>query len=121
MGDIDWGAVLLDPLYAARGVPAILTVPSITGPLPVTALDNTAGIVIDQGRLTLQTIKPAASLRRRELTSLGVAQPSALIGGTIDLRPGTPDEATWRIESFIPKPNPTGETAGEVQLILVKP
>jgi hypothetical protein len=111
---------LLDPIYASLGVPATLTVLSITAPLSVTAIDDTAGVVIDQGKLGLQTIHPAASLRRRELTSLGVTQTSELIGGTISLRPGTADQADWRIESYASKPNPSGETAGEVQLILVK-
>src|SRR5579859_6295973 len=112
---IDFGATLLDPLYATLGVPATLTVLSITAPLSVTAIDDTAGVVIEQGKLGLQSIRPAASLRRRELTSLGVMAPADLIGGTLALRPGTEDEADWRIESYASKPNPSGETAGEVQ------
>jgi hypothetical protein len=56
----------------------------------------------------------------RELVSVGISTPKSLIGGTISLRPGTPDQADWRIESYQPKPSPTGEAAGELQLILVK-
>ena len=116
---IDFGTALIDPIYASLGVPATLTAPTVLSSMPVTAIDDTAGVVIEQGRLGLQSIKPAASVRRRELTSFSVT-PSQLIGGTITLRPGTDDEATWRIESHAAKPNPSGETAGEVQLILVK-
>lgn len=116
---IDFGAVLLDPLYATLGVAATLTVPSVTAAMPVTAIDGTSGVVIEQGKLGLQTIKPVASLRMRELTGLGLVA-SQLKNGTISLRPGSADQADWRIESYAIKPNPSGETAGEVQLILVK-
>jgi hypothetical protein len=116
---IDWGATLLDPLYASLGVAATLTVATLTAPVPVTALDQTKGVEIMQGKLGLQTIKPVCSLRMRELATYSLV-PSNLIGGTISLRPSTPDQADWRIESYLTKPNPSGETAGEVQLILVK-
>ncbi|MBR0687345.1 hypothetical protein JQ594_15545 [Bradyrhizobium manausense] len=116
---IDWGATLLDPLYASLGVPANLAVPTLTAIVPVTAIDQTQGIEISQGKLGLQTIKPVCSLRMRELAANGLV-PANLVTGTISLRPGTPDQADWRIESHQPKPNPSGETAGEVQLILVK-
>ena len=116
---IDFGSALLDPIYATLGVAATLTVPGLTAPISVTAIDDTSGIEINQGKLGLQTIRPVASLRMRELATNGLA-PSDLISGEIALRPGTPDEAGWRIETYRTKPNPTGETAGEVQLILVK-
>jgi hypothetical protein len=116
---MDWDAVLLVPLYASLGVPATLTVATLTALVPVTALDDTKGIEITQGKSGLLTIKPVCSLRMRELATFGLV-PSNLIGGTISLRPGTPDQADWHIESHLPKPNPSGETAGETQLILTK-
>ncbi|WP_375782911.1 hypothetical protein ACE10Z_23645 [Bradyrhizobium sp. Pha-3] len=113
---------MLDTIYSTDiAAPAILTAPAVTAPMDVMAVDETSGAVIEGkgGNIGVQTVRPACRLRMTELASYQV-RPADLIGGTISLRPGTPDQAVWRIESSVLKPSAYGETSGEVQLILVK-
>jgi hypothetical protein len=118
---IDFAGSVLDPLYLAIGVPATVTPGATSTPVAMTAMDQTSGVVVTEGRTGLQAIKSACSLRMSELTANGLA-PSDLTGGgtggTITLYPGAANEADWRIESYALKPSPSGP--GEVQLILIK-
>lgn len=116
---IDFPGTLFDPIYLTLGVQAIVTPGATQTPVEMTAMDQTAGIIVTEGKLGIQAIKPACSLRGRELTANGIA-PADLKDGTITLWPDTPDERVWRIENYSVKPSPNGEMAGEVQLILIK-
>ncbi|HMF50555.1 MAG TPA: hypothetical protein VK603_18015 [Candidatus Saccharimonadales bacterium] len=116
---IDFPSALFDPIYLALGVQAIVTPGATSTPVEMLAMDQTAGIIVTEGKLGIQAIKPACSLRARELTANNL-QPSDLKDGTITLWPDTADEQTWRIENYSIKPSPTGNLAGEVQLILIK-
>lgn len=111
---------MLDTIYGTDvGCAAVLTVSTVTAPIPVTVVDETSGAVIEQGsNLSLQTIKPACRIRVSELTANGL-QPKGLIGGSISMQPGTPDQEDWNITSFQLKPGASGPSSDEVQMILV--
>lgn len=101
------------------GTPALLTPSTDADELEITVIDESAGAVIEEGKFGIQTIKPAVSVRASELTAAGLI-PSDLSGGSIILRPNTPQQRTWRIEGYLLKPSPAGELAGEVQLTLLR-
>jgi hypothetical protein len=112
---------MFDTLYGDPnlGTPALLTPSTDADELAITVIDETAGAVITSGDFGIQTIKPAVSVRASELTAAGLI-PSDLSGGSIILRPNTPQQRTWRIEGYLLKPTPSGTLAGEVQITLLK-
>jgi hypothetical protein len=112
MSEIDWQAELLDPIYAELGVEAALKSAPGEPIATITALDLTAGIVLDLGGISMGAITPAAAVRVAELAEHGI-DAAALKDGTITL-----NGATWKIKAPHPKPSPAGEAAGEVYLLL---
>lgn len=109
---IDWQASHYDPIYNTLGVPA--TIASAGGQsAAVTVIDKTAGLPITDPRTQIDTIRPVADVRARELEAVGIAV-SDLPEGQIVV-----NEQTWRIKSYLPKPSPAGEFDGEIRLILV--
>ena len=109
---IDWQASMYDPVYSVLGVAA--TVASAGGQsATVTAVDKTAGILIPDARTQIDTIRPVALVRTRELETAGILV-TDLPEGTIALNGGT-----WRIKSYQPRPSPMGELDGEIMLILL--
>ena len=109
---IDWQGDHYDPIYATLGVPATLT--SAGGQSgDLTAIDKTIGIPIPDGRTQIETVRPVARVRARELIDAGV-DVSDLPEGEITL-----NGQTWRIKSYRPMPSPTGEREGEIMLILL--
>ncbi len=109
---IDWQASMYDPIYSVLGVSA--TVASAGGQsATVTAVDKTAGILIPDARTQIDTIRPVALVRTRELQTASILV-SDLPEGTITL-----NGATWRIKSYQPRPSPLGELDGEIMLILL--
>jgi hypothetical protein len=109
---IDWQANHYDPIYSTLGVEATLA-SSGGQSATVTAVDRTSGISIPDPRTQIETIRPVARVRARELQQVGIIV-SDLPEGTILL-----NEQTWRIKSYRPMPSPMGETDGEVELILL--
>jgi len=109
---IDYGDLLLAPLYTAFGVPAILTIDdSDATEADLTVIDKTGGVMVGDN-VAIGTVEPGAILRLSDLLGVGLTRASL-------------DEATiafsgnvWRIVSHHPKPVPSGETAGEIVLIL---
>ena len=109
---VDWQGDHYDPIYSVLGVEATLT--SAGGASgTVTAIDKTVGVAIPDARTQIDTIRPVARVRARELEAGGVAV-SDLPEGSITL-----NGQTWRIKSYRMRPAPTGESDGEVDLILL--
>jgi hypothetical protein len=115
---IDWAAHY-DPLYAAFGVSATLTLAetnvSYSG---LTVIDKTLGVELAGGTsrndLSMLTILPACAVRAAELVANGIAL-SALKGSLI-----TFNGNVWRIENRRAVPSPAGELVGEIYLILIE-
>jgi hypothetical protein len=119
---IDWAAHY-DPLYAAFGVSATLTLAetnvSYSG---LTVIDKTAGVELtgglpgttSRGDVSMLTILPACAVRAAELVANGIAL-SALKGSLI-----TFNGNVWRIENRRAAPSPAGELVGEIYLILIE-
>lgn len=109
---MDYQANLYDPIYSVLGVSA--SVSSAGGQsATVTAVDKTAGILIPDARTQIDTIRPVAMVRTRELEGAGILV-ADLPEGSITLNGGT-----WRIKSYQPRPSPLGELDGEIMLILL--
>jgi hypothetical protein len=109
---IDWQALHYDPIYSVLGVDATLSSSGGTS-ATVVVIDKTAGLPIADARTQIDTIRPVADVRARELEAAGIAV-SDLPEGTIDL-----NGQTWRIKSYLPRPSPGGESDGEIRLILL--
>jgi hypothetical protein len=116
---IDWAAHY-DPLYAAFGVSATLTLAetnvSYSG---LTVIDKTTGVELagglpGTGTLSMVTISPACAVRTAELVANGIAL-SALKGSLISFNGNV-----WRIENRRAAPSPAGELVGEIYLILIE-
>ena len=101
---LDFDALVLGPVYDTFGKPAVLTI----GPTAYefVVLDNTKGVSVeDESAIGVQTIRPAADIRRDALVSAAIALDDlidAQLAGTI-----------WRIKSLI-------ENETDVRLILMQ-
>jgi hypothetical protein len=109
---IDYGDLLLAPLYDAFGVAALLAIDdSNATEFALTVIDKTAGVAVGDN-IAIGTVEPGAIVRTSELTGWGLTRESldgAMIGFSGNV---------WRIASHHPKPVPSGEAAGEIVLIL---
>ncbi len=107
-----WQANLYDPVYNSPiGVSA--SIASSGGQSgSIRAIDKTDGIPITDARTQIDTIRPVALVRARELEALGIAV-SDLPEGTLAV-----NGATWIIKSYRQRTSPEGEADGEVMLIL---
>jgi len=103
---IDFDALVLGPVYDTFGKPAVLAIGPSTYDLVV--VDYTKGVSVeDDGGIGVQTIRPAADIRRTALAAAGIEQDD-LVDGQLALA-GT----TWRIKSLI-------ENEADVRLILMQ-
>ena len=111
---MDYEALLYDPLYAAFGVPAVVT-PSRPDAVPVavTVIERTASTDPSE-EFELGTLRPGAFVRRRELDEAGIA-PAELDGGTLAF-----GGRSWRIDAHSPRPGPHGEASGEILMHLAE-
>lgn len=108
--------------YPIFGVEAMLTLNDTAGTtVDLTVLDKTAGLAIDgaQGgrkRFTaeVETVEPAAMVRRIELTEKSVTL-ADLDGASIAF-----NSKTWFIRNHGFRPSPNGEGEGEVVLFLTE-
>jgi hypothetical protein len=104
---IDFDALVFGPVYDTFGQPAVLTIGSSS--YDVVVIDNTKGVTVDEaGSIGVQTIRPAADVRRRALVTLGIVV-GDLIDGEIDF-----NDATWVIKSVL-------ENGDELRLVLMAP
>lgn len=110
---VDWSAHYA-AIYNALGVSATITLADSGETVSVTAIDKTGGITVQDrpGGVAVDTLRPAAAIR---VSDLGSATTADLNGSEITFNGGT-----WRIDSHIPRPAPTGETGGEVYLVLIE-
>ena len=102
---IDFDTLVFGPVYGTFGQPAVLTIGSARYDLVV--IDNTKGVTVDDGGMIgVQTIRPAADVRRSALVRLGVAFDD-LVDGELAF-----GGETWRIKSFV-------DNGNELRLILM--
>lgn len=110
---LDSFTMSLNATYRALGVSATLSVTSTgSDPITIRVIDKSAGVETgDQPQV--QTLRPAAAVRRYELEAKGVTLED-LEGALLEFSGGT-----WIIESYLPKPNPkAGEAGGELYLLI---
>ncbi len=107
-----WQANLYDKVYNSPiGVSA--TIASSGGQSgSVRAIDQTDGIPITDARTQIDTVRPVALVRARELEALGITV-SDLPEGSLVI-----NGATWVIKSYRQRTSPYGEADGQVMLIL---
>ena len=102
---LDFDALVFGPVYDVFGQPAVLTISS--GQYDVVVIDHTRGVTVEEGGMVgVQTVRPAADLRRSALTRQGIAVKDLLDG---DLRF---DGVSWQIKSFL-------DNGEELRLILM--
>jgi hypothetical protein len=104
---IDFDALVLGPAYSTFGQPAVLMLGQVSYDLVV--IDNTKGVTVDEaGSIGVQTIRPAADVRRSALVRLGIAARD-LVDGELEF-----NDTAWRIKSVL-------ENGDELRLILMVP
>ena len=82
---------------------------------PIRAIDCTSGIEVTEGSgIDVKTIRPAAIVRMRELTDLGLGRED-LEDAALEL-----NDKIWRVKASMPKPGPSGEANGELYLFLIE-
>jgi hypothetical protein len=125
---IDFDEFLLFGLYdsdvATDGV--LITGDSAGAEYALRVMDKTAGSTVQEaagisGRITIETIRPVARIRQRELTD---AEPDGrglavtdLEGALLTITHEDAPAVTWKIKSYQIKPTPSGP--GEIELILI--
>jgi hypothetical protein len=103
---IDFDALVFGPVYDTFGQPAVLTIGSSS--YDIVVIDQTKGVTVDEaGTIGVQTIRPAADVRRSALVGLGIAF-GDLVDGEVVF-----SSATWRIKSVL-------ENGDELRLILMQ-
>lgn len=110
---IDFDILHYDQLYSQFGQPAQLFVGAGGAGLSVVVIDQTRGIDVALGALSLPSIKPVAMVRSTELERLGL-KPSDLLEAVLVF-----NGLNWQIKQTKPRPGPLGKGTGEVMLILV--
>jgi hypothetical protein len=108
---VDYQALLYGPAYGVLGVAAVLHMGDPLGDVPITAIDKTAGLALNQA-VDVQTVLPAATVRAPDLAAAGIALED------LDGKILTLNGKDWRVASLHPKPSPNGEGDGEIYLIL---
>ena len=103
---IDFDPLVFAPVYDTFGKPAVLLIGQTS--YYVAVIDNTKGVTVEDSNIVgVQTVRPAADVRRSVLDSLGIAL-DVLVDGAL-----TFDSTTWRIKSFL-------DNNHEVRLILAQ-
>ena len=109
---MDLAALVYNPLYATFGVDASIRC-LYADTFDLRAIDCTSGIAVADGSgVDVKTIRPAAIVRMRELSDLGLGRDD-LEDAALEL-----NGKLWRVKATMPKPAPTGEADGELYLFL---
>ena len=111
---MDLNDLLYRPLYQLFGVEAVIR--CLYGDaFSINVIDRTSGVEVTEGSgIDVKTIRPAAVVRMRELTELGLSRDD-LEDAALDL-----NGKLWRVKATMPKPAPTGEADGELYLFLIE-
>ena len=111
---MDLNDLLYRPLYGIFGTGAVIR--CLYGDVfPMRVIDRTSGVEVTEGSgVDVKTIRPAAVLRMREFTDLGLSRDD-LEDAILDL-----NGRLWRVKATMPKPAPTGEADGELYLFLIE-
>ena len=102
---LDFDDLVFGPVYDVFGQPAVLATDA--GLFDLVVIDHTRGVTVDEGGMVgVQTIRPAADIRRSALSVLGVSKKHLLdaqltFGG-----------ASWQIKTIL-------ENGDELRLILM--
>lgn len=109
--NIDWDALLYDPLYANFGTAAVLT--PLAGPsVAATVIDYTQGVEIAAG-VELPVVRPACFIRRLELDDAGLVEQD-MLGGAVSMNGNV-----WTVSDIRQRPGPKGKNTGEIVFILI--
>lgn len=103
--------MILAPVYRSFGTDAVLTLNQTDHTIRV--IDQTTGIEVDAGGLSMPSIKPAAAVRASLLTDLEISQ-DQLLDATLAF-----NGETWTVKNVREKPGAAGRSSGELQLILI--
>ena len=111
---MDYTQLLYAPLYDTFGADAVIRC-LYADTFPIRAIDCTSGIEVTEGSgVDVKTIRPAAIVRMRELTDLGLGRED-LEDAALEL-----NDKLWRVKASMPKPGPSGEANGELYLFLIE-
>ena len=111
---MDYTQLLYAPLYDIFGADAVIRC-LYSDAFPIRAIDCTSGIEVTEGSgIDVKTIRPAAIVRMRELTDLGLGRED-IEDAALEL-----NNKLWRVKATMPKPAPTGEADGELYLFLIE-
>jgi len=106
----DWSDILLGPCYDEFARPAVLTL--VAGAFDIAAIDDTAGVLLPAGGIGIETLSPVARVRAADLLGLGVTM------AQLDNQALALNGKNWTITAHRMKPSPSGESDGEVILLL---
>ena len=111
---MDYTQLLYAPLYDTFGADAVIRC-LYSDAFPIRAIDCTSGIEVTEGSgIDVKTIRPAAIVRMRELTDLGLGRED-LEDAALEL-----NNKLWRVKATMPKPGPSGEANGELYIFLIE-
>ena len=111
---MDYTQLLYAPLYDTFGADAVIRC-LYSDAFPIRAIDCTSGIEVTEGSgIDVKTIRPAAIVRMRELSDLGLGRED-LEDAALEL-----NSKLWRVKAYMPKPGPSGEANGELYLFLIE-
>jgi hypothetical protein len=103
---LDYSALLYDPVYAEIGVPATFNAAAIT------VIDDTRAKTNPAGSGEVRSVGPGAFARIPELAANGITR-DAYVDAAL-----TFNGRTWTVRSYELRGNPNGEDAGEVRFLL---
>ncbi len=111
---MDYTQLLYGPLYDTFGADAVIRC-LYADAFPIRAIDCTSGIEVTEGSgIDVKTIRPAAIVRMRELSDLGLGRED-LEDAALEL-----NNQLWRVKATMPKPGPSGEANGELYIFLIE-
>lgn len=113
----DYKTNLHDPIYAALGVPAVLTGSTAVGSHDLVVIDRTVGLSVPTGSvIEIQSVRPYCKVRMAEIIAAGIDLDDEDETYAISF-----NGKDWKVKSHQMIPSPSGLDAGQVMLILSKP
>jgi len=103
---LDYSALLYNPVYAEIGVTATFNAVAIT------VIDDTRPVTNPAGSGEVRSVGPGAYARIPELTAAGIAR-DAYIDASLSF-----NGRSWIVRSYELRGSPNGEDAGEVRFLL---